>query len=182
MMRRPFGEEMVNWHGRNQIPTLTYSWSFFTLWTESLNAAICSVTCSSVHKELPCEKPNVDTPSENLPGEHLPLTYKFPTVDTVPVEKLLELAHSDELKECLSNPHVRNILKSLVLSQTPEASIKDAMKEPIFLELAHACLKIVEPEKFHELVLQLKPSSGAYWAKDWHLSSAGECQVVASNL
>ena len=60
------------------------------------------------------------------------------------------LVQSDELKECLSNPHVRDILKSLVQSQTPEASIKEAMKEPIFLELAHACLKIVEPEKFQQ--------------------------------
>lgn len=112
----------------------------------------CSVQCFNVHKELPCEKPAVAPPSENLPVEHPPLTYRFPTADTVPVEKLQALAHSDELKECLSNPHVRNILKSLVQSQTPETSITNAMKEPIFLELAHACLKIVEPEKFqHEL-------------------------------
>lgn len=47
------------------------------------------------------------------------------------------LVQSDELKECLSNPHVRDILKSLVQSQTPETSIKEAMKEPIFLVLAH---------------------------------------------
>lgn len=131
----------------------------------------CTVQCFNVHKELPCEKPALAPPSENLPVEHPPLTYRFPTADTVPVEKLQALgilfvlqnqevltfslfspAHSDELKECLSNPHVRNILKSLVQSQTPETSITNAMKEPIFLELAHACLKIVEPEKFqHEL-------------------------------
>ena len=58
------------------------------------------------------------------------------------------VANSEDLKECLSNPHVRDILKSLVQSQTPELSIKDAMKEPIFLELAHACLKVVDPEKY----------------------------------
>nr|SVE82857.1 EOG090X0JQ4 [Daphnia magna] len=118
----------------------------------TMKEKICSVQCFNVHKELPCEKPAVAPPSENLPVEHPPLTYRFPTADTVPVEKLQALAHSDELKECLSNPHVRNILKSLVQSQTPETSITNAMKEPIFLELAHACLKIVEPEKFqHEL-------------------------------
>nr|SVE85895.1 EOG090X0JQ4 [Daphnia pulicaria] len=109
----------------------------------------CSLLCFKAHKESPCEKPS-STPSETLAGECLPLTYKFPTTDTVPIGKLQALVQSDELKECLSNPHVRDILKSLVQSQTPEASITEAMKEPIFLELAHACLKIVEPEKFQQ--------------------------------
>nr|CAG4637517.1 EOG090X0JQ4 [Ceriodaphnia reticulata]SVE73324.1 EOG090X0JQ4 [Ceriodaphnia reticulata] len=109
----------------------------------------CSLQCFKVHKESPCEKPAAPPLSESLPGP--PLTYKFPTADTVPIEKLEELANSEELRECLSNPHVRMILKTLVQSQTPEASIKDAMKEPIFLELAHACLKVVEPEKYQQL-------------------------------
>nr|SVE75525.1 EOG090X0JQ4 [Daphnia dolichocephala] len=110
----------------------------------------CSLSCFKIHKESPCEKPTVAPTPENLSGESLPVTYKFPTSDTVPIEKLQALVHSDEVKDCLSNPHVRNILKSLVLSQTPETSITDAMKEPIFLELAHACLKIVEPETFQQ--------------------------------
>jgi len=38
------------------------------------------------------------------------------------------------------------MLTSLVQSQTTDTSIKEAMQEPIFLELAHACLKIVEPQ------------------------------------
>jgi len=55
-------------------------------------------------------------------------------------------ASSEEVKECLANPHVRQMLTSLVQSQTTDTSIKEAMQEPIFLELAHACLKIVEPQ------------------------------------
>nr|SVE74579.1 EOG090X0JQ4 [Daphnia barbata] len=116
----------------------------------SIYSRACSLSCFKIHKESPCEKPTIPPTSENLSGERLPVTYQFPTSDTVPVEKLQALVHSDEVKGCLSNPHVRNILKSLVLSQTPETSIKDAMKEPIFLELAHACLKIVEPETFQQ--------------------------------
>nr|CAG4651498.1 EOG090X0JQ4 [Simocephalus serrulatus]SVE94635.1 EOG090X0JQ4 [Simocephalus serrulatus] len=108
----------------------------------------CSLQCFKVHKESPCEKPTTPPLQENLPVEAVPLSYKFPTSDTVPIDKLQELANSEELKECLSNPHVREILKSLVQSQTPETAIQDAMKEPIFLETAHACLKVVEPEKF----------------------------------
>lgn len=121
-----------------------------------------------MHKESPCEKPTAPPSQENLPVEAVPLSYKFPTSDTVPIDKLQELgmlvpnfrklcslpkkydfsANSEELKECLSNPHVREILTSMVQSQSPDIAIQDAMKEPIFLELAHACLKVVEPEKF----------------------------------
>nr|CAG4647571.1 EOG090X0JQ4 [Megafenestra aurita]SVE92784.1 EOG090X0JQ4 [Megafenestra aurita] len=108
----------------------------------------CSLPCFKAHKETPCEKPSAPCPSENLPIEAVPLSYKFPTTDTVPIEKLQALANSEELKESISNPHVREILKSLVQSQNPKEDIENAMKEPIFLEFAHACLKVVEPEKF----------------------------------
>lgn len=72
----------------------------------------------------------------------------FQTVKFCLLKNYLYTVNSEELKECLSNPHVREILKSLVQSQTPETAIQDAMKEPIFLETAHACLKVIEPEKF----------------------------------
>ena len=39
------------------------------------------------------------------------------------------------------------MLTSLVKSDTPDQAIKDAMQEPIFIELAHACLQVVEPLK-----------------------------------
>ena len=33
-------------------------------------------------------------------------------------------------------------------SSGADAAVKEAMQEPIFLELASACLRVVEPEKF----------------------------------
>ena len=48
------------------------------------------------------------------------------------------------------NPHVRKILENLVGSEDADVAIKEAMQEPIFLELANECLKVVEPEKFAE--------------------------------
>nr|CAG4635206.1 EOG090X0JQ4 [Alona affinis] len=104
----------------------------------------CSLDCYKVHRQSPCEKPSGVPPSDD--NSAAPFKYQFPTADTVPLDKLQELAGSEEVKECLSNPHVRQMLKSLVQSQTPDSSIKEAMQEPIFLELAHACLKIVEPQ------------------------------------
>nr|CAG4642212.1 EOG090X0JQ4 [Eurycercus lamellatus] len=106
----------------------------------------CSVACFKLHREAPCVKPEQPQPCDDLLGS--PHKYKFATDDTVPIEKLQELGtESKEVKACLSNPHVRGLLTSLVHSQNPDTSIKEAMQEPIFLELAHACLKIVEPEK-----------------------------------
>lgn len=66
------------------------------------------------------------------------------------ISSSLVTENSDEVKQCLSNPHVCNILTSLVQSKTPEKAIDEAMKEPIFFELAHACLKVVDPERFKE--------------------------------
>nr|CAG4646727.1 EOG090X0JQ4 [Macrothrix elegans] len=110
----------------------------------------CSLTCFKTHRENPCEKPAPSTAEDDKINENIKPIYHFPTVDTVPVDKLEQLAESEEIKECLSNPHVRKILKSLVESKTPDVDIKEAMQEPIFLELAQACLKVVEPEKFEE--------------------------------
>nr|CAG4649851.1 EOG090X0JQ4 [Scapholeberis mucronata]SVE94012.1 EOG090X0JQ4 [Scapholeberis mucronata] len=109
----------------------------------------CSLQCFKVHKESPCEKPNPEPSSSEIAlKECPPLSYQFPTADTVPIHKLQELGQSEEVKQCLSNPHVRDILRSMVHSSTPDTAISNMMKEPIFLELAHACLKVVEPEKF----------------------------------
>jgi hypothetical protein len=60
------------------------------------------------------------------------------------------LGHSEELKKLLNNPHLRNYLKEV--DQAPNAwkAIKAAMFEPLFLEFADTCLKIVEnPDPEH---------------------------------
>nr|CAG4648407.1 EOG090X0JQ4 [Moina brachiata]SVE93390.1 EOG090X0JQ4 [Moina brachiata] len=106
----------------------------------------CSITCYKVHKETPCQKQSEQQVAVKLERETV-LGYDFPTSDTVMPEKLQALGSSEEVKQCLSNPHVRNILTSLVHSKAPEKAIDEAMKEPIFFELAHACLKVVEPER-----------------------------------
>ena len=53
---------------------------------------------------------------------------------------------SEEIQECLSNPHVRAMLENLVNSDDPQRDMDAAMREPIFSEFASACLKVVEPD------------------------------------
>lgn len=63
----------------------------------------------------------------------------------MPIEKLKELRESGKLKEILKNPHVRDIMKAIMISPDPTEAIALAMKEPIFVEMADACVKVVEP-------------------------------------
>nr|CAG4642943.1 EOG090X0JQ4 [Evadne anonyx] len=103
----------------------------------------CSLDCFKTHRQSPCEKPKQpEAPSSQKRA------YQFTTPDTVPQEILKELGNSDAIKECLKNPHVREIMASLVTSTNPDKAIKEAMLEPIFTELAIAALKTVEPQTF----------------------------------
>lgn len=55
-----------------------------------------------------------------------------------------------ELKKCLENPHVREILKSLDKSDNPEKLIQEYMLEPIFTEFADACLNVVQTKNISD--------------------------------
>lgn len=63
----------------------------------------------------------------------------------MPMEKLEQLRDSDELKQCLANPYLRKMMKEIVDSDDLTKAIAEAMREPIFVEMADACLKVVEP-------------------------------------
>ncbi|XP_043282205.1 zinc finger HIT domain-containing protein 3 [Venturia canescens] len=101
----------------------------------------CSFVCCKAHKEKNCEPFETEL-KENNPKEK---KYDFPTEDTVALEKLRLLRDGKEVKKCLSNPHVRDIVKAILIDEDPTKAIAAAMTEPIFVELADACLKIIEP-------------------------------------
>jgi zinc finger HIT domain-containing protein 3 len=45
----------------------------------------------------------------------------------------------------MSNPNLQTILKHLDSAKNPKAAMEDAMQEPLFVEFANACLKVVDP-------------------------------------
>jgi zinc finger HIT domain-containing protein 3 len=47
----------------------------------------------------------------------------------------------------MSNPNLQTILKHLDSSKNPKAAMEDAMQEPLFVEFANACLKVVDPSE-----------------------------------
>lgn len=104
----------------------------------------CSVSCYKKHKIQPCEPPEIP---EKTDTPRYKVKYEFSTEDTVPPEKLQELRRSEELKSCLRNPYLRDIMKGILNSKNPTNAIALAMKEPLFVEMADACLKVIEPQE-----------------------------------
>ncbi|XP_055386769.1 zinc finger HIT domain-containing protein 3 [Condylostylus longicornis] len=105
----------------------------------------CSVGCYKSHtesnnckvKESKSTEENVDNPRIILP---------FTTEDTVDIALLKKLEKSDELRKLLENPHLRNYLLEVDRAPSAWKAMKVAMQEPLFIEFADACLKVVEPE------------------------------------
>lgn len=53
---------------------------------------------------------------------------------------------SKELRDLLCNPHLRQLLRSVDSADSKDDVMKAAMQEPLFVEFADRCLKIVENE------------------------------------
>ena len=103
------------------------------------------MACCSKHKEK-CtgnDQPKKDSIEPN--SSDTTDQYEFPTEDTVPIKKLEQLRYNEDVKNCLKNPQVRDIITSALKDKNPTKAIAKAMSEPVFVDLADACLKIVEP-------------------------------------
>ena len=61
-------------------------------------------------------------------------------------EDFSNLKNSEELKQLLANPHLRDYLSYINSLEYPRGFMKIAMQEPIFVEFADACLKAIHPE------------------------------------
>ncbi|XP_039753392.1 zinc finger HIT domain-containing protein 3 [Pararge aegeria] len=103
----------------------------------------CSVACCKLHKEMLCSPPPQPPAPQEQPQNHT-FEFDFPTEDTVTTEKLKLLEESKELRKCLENPHVRQILEILDTAPHPDVLINEYMQEPIFTEFVDACLSVVQ--------------------------------------
>ena len=63
---------------------------------------------------------------------------------------LLVSENSEALKILLENEHLRAFLQQVDASKDPWKAMKIAMLEPLFIEFANECLKVVEPEPASE--------------------------------
>uniref|UniRef100_A0A182RRY0 Zinc finger HIT domain-containing protein 3 n=1 Tax=Anopheles funestus TaxID=62324 RepID=A0A182RRY0_ANOFN len=108
----------------------------------------CSVVCYKKHQEQPCAPPPPAAASETAIREDcIPKKIiLFSTMDTVPAEELELLGQSEHLKNLLYNPHLRQLLTEIDNARDGMNAIKVAMMEPLFVEFADECLRLVEPE------------------------------------
>ncbi|NWR73304.1 ZNHI3 protein, partial [Centropus unirufus] len=65
--------------------------------------------------------------------------------DRVPLQKLQLLGESEELRDLLLNPHLRQLLLTIDQAEDKSSLMKKYMQEPLFVEFADCCLRIVEP-------------------------------------
>lgn len=54
--------------------------------------------------------------------------------------------NDEDLKKLLHNKHLRDLLLVIDKADNAEEIMQKAMQEPLFVEFADACLKVVNPE------------------------------------
>ncbi|XP_053689635.1 zinc finger HIT domain-containing protein 3 [Sabethes cyaneus] len=117
----------------------------------------CSLECYKKHQEVTCK------PVQNEPlfkeDRQPQRTLLYTTVDTVEADKLELLRQSDHLKNLLYNPHLRQLLQEIDSASDARRAIRVAMMEPLFVEFADECLKVVDPPDANETQELLLTSS-----------------------
>ncbi|XP_042298197.1 zinc finger HIT domain-containing protein 3 [Sceloporus undulatus] len=122
----------------------------------------CSLPCYKKHKELCISRGEPPSPSANrdaskdaqrggsFNAEGSPWTVddiltEDDEGDKVPLHKLQLLGESEELKDILLNPHLRQLLANVDRAEDKSSLLRKYMQEPLFVEFADCCLRVVEP-------------------------------------
>ncbi|XP_050765013.1 zinc finger HIT domain-containing protein 3 [Gymnogyps californianus] len=127
-------------------------------------AAYCSVPCCRTHKERCTPEPKREEERERSAagqvfpggqhrgGQHADSPWSVEDIlteddeqDRVPLQKLKLLGESEELRGLLLNPHLRQLLLAVDQAEDKSSLMKKYMQEPLFVEFADCCLRIVEP-------------------------------------
>ncbi|KAM7088613.1 zinc finger HIT domain-containing protein 3 [Ciconia boyciana] len=125
-------------------------------------AAYCSVPCCRTHKERCTPEPKREQERSaggqafpggpNRGGQHADGPWSVEDIlteddeqDRVPLQKLKLLGESEELRGLLLNPHLRQLLLTVDQAEDKSSLMKKYMQEPLFVEFADCCLRIIEP-------------------------------------
>ncbi|XP_058416461.1 zinc finger HIT domain-containing protein 3 isoform X2 [Diceros bicornis minor] len=94
----------------------------------------CSVTCFRKHKD-----DDDDSIADFLNSDE--------EEDRVSLQNLKNLGESAALRSLLLNPHLRQLMVSLDQGDNKAKLMRACMQEPLFVEFADCCLRIVEPSQ-----------------------------------
>lgn len=130
----------------------------------SCRVPYCSVTCFRTHKEkcnpnaYPAERktrsavPAIKSVGTEDDGEDAIADFlnSDEEEDRVSLQNLKNLEESAALKDLLRNPHLRQLLVSLDQGDDKAKLMRACMQEPLFVEFADCCLRVVEPNQGEE--------------------------------
>ena len=109
----------------------------------------CTVNCYKSHECKQKEEENFEidnTPAEQFDEKSYLL--EIPDDYKVPDELLERLRHSEEIKTLLGNKNLRDFLSFTHETFNPSGFVRLAMREPLFIEFADACLRTIHPEDY----------------------------------
>jgi len=111
----------------------------------------CSVLCFKEHKceqvEQTSFKVDAAPDSEDLVEERSYL-HEIPEDYKIPNEVLERLKYSEEVKSLLTNENLQKFLTFAHETYNPSGFVRIAMREPLFIEFADACLRTINPEDY----------------------------------
>lgn len=61
------------------------------------------------------------------------------------------VGESRDVRTLLQNPHLRNLMLTVDSATDKSKAMKEAMQEPLFVELANRCLQIIEPTETRDV-------------------------------
>ncbi|KAG5871621.1 hypothetical protein JTB14_014466 [Gonioctena quinquepunctata] len=108
----------------------------------------CSVPCCKKHRENNCQVgQSVESFEKDVEVHDVLKKRKFDTsASTVSEERLKCLKTDEDVNKLLTNNHLKNLLVAVDKSENADEIMQKAMQEPIFVEFADACLKVVDPD------------------------------------
>ncbi|XP_032354220.1 zinc finger HIT domain-containing protein 3 [Camelus ferus] len=123
----------------------------------------CSVACFRKHKEqcnpethpvqkkIPALTAKTKKPVEDKDDDDDDSVADFldsdEEEDRVSLQNLKNLGESAALRSLLLNPHLRQLMVSLDQADNKAKLMRACMQEPLFVEFADCCLRIVEPSQ-----------------------------------
>jgi len=115
----------------------------------------CSLPCFRQHKGV-CEDKQTASQTSQLDsvpqpkGSSRTSTECTDSEDFVPIDRLTKLEGNVHLASMLSNPHLQDVIREVNSARNTELCLNNAMKEPLFLEFAEECLRVVENDQTYE--------------------------------
>ncbi|XP_043221542.1 zinc finger HIT domain-containing protein 3-like isoform X2 [Amphibalanus amphitrite] len=111
----------------------------------------CCSSCCQAHK-LACVAPEAAKSGQPAEKREQRVLWDESSDQVVSAQALSWLSESRRLRQLLNNPHLRELVQQADTTPHPDDDLRRLMVEPLFVEFADECLRVVEgrPEPMEE--------------------------------